>query len=348
MSSARRVLCLAPIRKAGKVFYVPRRRQQPRRRPGRFADEGRPSAMSLDYSKWDRICDDLLESDDEKELKRGQNKPKVTTFGKPTRVTISPSGPVASSPSGAAATSPSGAAARPPSGPAATSSPDVAAAPASGGVAASPPPRKARAELDDPKFYRNGSRFDAYCWSQDADQVTLSVFLPQGTQTKQISASLSPTVELGGSGSGGADTRNESKMRLCVKLDGKAIVEGLLAYAVLIDEDADGGIDWELKGARGSGRRRWIATMRKVSPVANARIWWNRLFEQEPKIDVTQIQDRRKASKSMKSLWDDAHRMFREKVRTFFARAYTHTHTRTHTYTTAVKRAHHRGPWWSS
>eukprot|EP00658_Telonema_sp_P-2_P067521 TRINITY_DN5643_c0_g1_i1.p1 TRINITY_DN5643_c0_g1~~TRINITY_DN5643_c0_g1_i1.p1 ORF type:complete len:268 (+),score=90.68 TRINITY_DN5643_c0_g1_i1:129-932(+) len=130
-------------------------------------------------------------------------------------------------------------------------------------------------------------------WCQDKGSCTLSVWVPAGTKARDT------TVRL-----------NQKQLGVWVK--GAAVLEGTLAHEV--EEPEDGEAEWELKDTEdGSGRRVCRVVLIKKAP-GGVTIWWPRLLDQdENDIDTTQIQGRRNVEAN-KSAWEEAHRMFRQKV----------------------------------
>jgi len=144
---------------------------------------------------------------------------------------------------------------------------------------------------------RNGSAFSTHCWSQSSEEAVVNVWVPTGTRAKKVHVSLS----------------KGSNPLIKVAVDGKDVLTGTLAYNIVRDEDFDAGIDWQIKDYD-SKRRRVILTFVKDCPIKGARIWWKMFLKGQKPISTETIEDRKPASKGNKKLWEEAHRMFRDKV----------------------------------
>lgn len=54
-------------------------------------------------------------------------------------------------------------------------------------------------------------------------------------------------------------------------------------------------------------------TIKKKSPFSDATIWWSRVFENDPEIDVSTISERR-VNSTFQDNWNEAHKLFKEKI----------------------------------
>ncbi|KAJ9468000.1 Low complexity protein [Diplonema papillatum] len=162
--------------------------------------------------------------------------------------------------------------------------------------AAAPPGSRARASAT-----RNGGVVDArgLFWAQDQDTVTVHFVVDPGTKAKAVSAAVAPP------------------RGLVVSVAGSelpAVAGRQLAFAVESDEEGSSDVDWELV-ADEQGRRCLKVVLRKAHP-AGTRAWWDRVFVGDPAIPADAIVDRSLAkAEEAKKVWEDAHRMFREKVK---------------------------------
>lgn len=166
-------------------------------------------------------------------------------------------------------------------------------------------------------------------WSQDRLEVGFSVAF-DGTQI----ASRDIQVEVKGAlnykdrfaavgGNKPIDTDNaSSKGELIVRASSTVLFKGHLAYSIYLPENEE-EVDWEID-ATDPNKKLVKITLLKALPMQGLTIWWSKPFLSYPEIDVVndiQDRDKKKTSKSaknheqMKAVWDEAHRMFKEKVK---------------------------------
>eukprot|EP00466_Bigelowiella_natans_P014388 jgi/Bigna1/85272/estExt_fgenesh1_pg.C_30119 len=219
--------------------------------------------MALDYSKWDKMVAEM--SDEEEEEPR---RPNVTYLGKPTSVTI---------------------------GGGEQRTPGESTVARIGTLSKQEKDKQGDIKSRSISLSRNGNSFEKYCWSQDKEEVQLSVWIESGIGSKRVKVVVS-----------------KDKKRLDIKLDKNIYLSGELAYDVEVDEDYDGGVEWQLDSVE--SRRRIAITLKKKCPIQGATLWWSRFFKREEKVDTAKIKDRRKGSKGMKEAWEEAHKLFRAKV----------------------------------
>eukprot|EP00465_Bigelowiella_longifila_P015041 CAMPEP_0185267046 /NCGR_PEP_ID=MMETSP1359-20130426/33209_1 /TAXON_ID=552665 /ORGANISM="Bigelowiella longifila, Strain CCMP242" /LENGTH=229 /DNA_ID=CAMNT_0027857217 /DNA_START=56 /DNA_END=745 /DNA_ORIENTATION=+ len=141
----------------------------------------------------------------------------------------------------------------------------------------------------------NGNSLEKYCWSQDKEEVQLSIWIETGIGAKRVGVVV-----------------DKDNKRLDIKVDNKIYLSGELTYDVEVDEDYDGGIEWQLDSVE--SKRRIAITLKKKCPIQGATLWWSRCFKREEKLDTSKIKDRRKGSKGMREAWEEAHKLFRAKV----------------------------------
>jgi len=97
-----------------------------------------------------------------------------------------------------------------------------------------------------------------------------------------------------------------------------SLSEKLLHNVYIGDEDDGPGVesltpDWELTTYAGT-RRYLSVTLLKATPMPGVTVWWSRVFESgKEDIDVVRAGGGGGGAK-MKEVWDEAHRMFKEKV----------------------------------
>ena len=176
---------------------------------------------------------------------------------------------------------------------------------------------------------RNGSYTDLYHWDQGKNDITLRIKVPPTTQAKFVKITLL-----------------EDKT-LIVTIANDIILNKKLKYTIILTdciEDDSSFIDWELLTIL--DQKYIVLAFLKQSPIPNAIFWWDRVFEDDVPIDVTKLDIRLSSgtsnigssttqatnaegneaqdttatcnnttSSSSNSVWDQAHAMFLEKIR---------------------------------
>lgn len=274
---------------------------------------------ALNYSKWDKIGDDLSESENEEfsedeeyeedriykeqeakrraevEAKAEKDKEKDKARAVPTAT----SGGAAAGAGGGGVAGQGGAAGK--------------AGKAGGG--------------EEAKLRENGGEAEGHVWSQDQKEVVVSVFAPPGTRAKDLVVSLVPSPD---AGKGKPSAQNQAAPpRLSVSLQGKSLVDKELAYPVQTGEDA---LDWQVMDSPAARKEPSSApsrlvriTMRKKVPgdsdlstlprEAGLILWWKRVFSGDEAIDVAAIPARQaKHMNNNQAIWQEAHAQFREMV----------------------------------
>ena len=299
----------------------------------------------VDYSKWDKMANEMSDSDEE-----NGNHPEVTTFDEPQSVTFG--GPPDSHASEGRDDPGNADVAAPIDGSAGA----AAAAVAAGSTATAAPGPKVQAPINNEQLAENGAavwgdaggggRVLQYVWRQARAEVTVVVPVPPGTRARDVEVSLSAKPETIAEGvadlirvsvkAAGADGGDGSSAGAAGQMSGAGLLspllEGELAFQAKLDaQEAEGQVDWELKdypgttvardtaaaggeeGSTGSGDRRGVeVVLRKHCPVPNATVWWKSLLKGEPEIDVSTIKGR--ATNNHQSVWEEALGMFKEKV----------------------------------
>lgn len=151
----------------------------------------------------------------------------------------------------------------------------------------------------------DGALTDNYAWTQDADSVIVSVFLPAGAMARDVNVAL-----LGGK-------------TLRVTHEGALVLDGTLFAAVLPPPPEDeGALDWEIKDvpADPAARRAVRVTLEKEPVLGGAAImWWKAALAGEPEIDISNLRGRSKrkqaAAASFMENFAKAKEMFAEKMR---------------------------------
>ena len=167
-------------------------------------------------------------------------------------------------------------------------------------------------------------------WSQDRHEVIFSIsfdFL------KILSRDIRVEVKGGLSysdrfaavgGSKVTDQDSDGKGEIHVKTTtGINIFRGHLAYSIYLPEGEE-EVDWEID-ATDPNKKLIKITLLKALPMQGLTIWWSKPMVKYPEIDVVRdIQgrgndnnrdDSTSKQEQMKAVWDEAHRLFREKVK---------------------------------
>ena len=179
-------------------------------------------------------------------------------------------------------------------------------------------------------LYRNGSYTDLYHWDQGKNDITLRIKVPSTTLAKFIKITLL-----------------EDKS-LIVTISNDILLNEKMKYNVVLTDCIENDrsfIDWELLTIL--DQKYIVLTFLKQSPIPNAIFWWDRVFEDDVPIDVTKLDIRLSSSStsnisssttqatkaegseakdttvtgstssstSSSSVWDQAHAMFLEKIR---------------------------------
>jgi len=104
--------------------------------------------------------------------------------------------------------------------------------------------------------------------------------------------------------------------------DNNEIISGILSNEIIKNSDDEDAIDWEILSIKPQNfilngisnfTRILEITLKKKTPFSDAIIWWSKVFENEPEIDVTMIKDRQVKS-TFQQNWDEAHKLFKEKI----------------------------------
>lgn len=156
----------------------------------------------------------------------------------------------------------------------------------------------------------NGGVTESYTWSQTSHEAFIRKIVPSDLKASNVSVKFEP--------SSGYLSASDTKSNIC-------LFEGNMSYKVEIDaDDQIGSVQWELvtvsessvRNGQKVDHRVLEITMKKVSPIPRSIIWWKNVFVGSSEIDVTAIAGRGSASKESASVWDEAHKLFREKIAT--------------------------------
>ena len=156
----------------------------------------------------------------------------------------------------------------------------------------------------------NGGITDNFTWSQDRYEVCLRRTVRSELKASYIQIDFNPV---------------ENSLSVGDLSTGVNFFEGVLRYKFEINEQELCPIQWELvtlasqPSSNSSDRRDQRVleiVFKKVSPIPGSIIWWKMVFIGDPEIDVTTIAGRGKVSTEVSSAWDEAHKLFREKIAT--------------------------------
>jgi hypothetical protein len=204
-------------------------------------------------------------------------------------------------------------------------------APAQGATAtaaAAPPPAAApapetSAAVRPSKLSRNGGRTQRYMWSQEKQDVSVSVLAPAGTSAKAVVVVLEEKhIKVGVTDGKGASGRTW-------------LISGQLYHPVEAPTDPT-DIDWEIRDlspeeyaaqllagdetaqsdgqAPAAQRPRVIVVSFKKKVPHGVVLWWKGLLKGDATIDVTKIAGRGAVNKDAASAWAQAHAQFQENV----------------------------------
>jgi len=268
----------------------------------------------IDYSKWDKMdfSDDESASSD--------NAPRVTRLNEPSRVTYSSDGVNVESSTHATVSH--------------TTQTKVATK-TSISSAEEGNIRIGLMTKNGASFVDPDTKYESF-WSQDRSEVVLCILYDQSSiDSCDIRVHVTGAVNYEGrhsavggfDGSQNTDGVEGSKGKVVVSAVGRdsPILEGHLAYPTHLSEGED-EVDWEIDVTDPSKKIIRI-TLLKAVPMQGLTVWWSRPLLHFPEIDVVSgIEDRdmpssSKSSKNKnqqeqwKDSWDEAHRMFRDKVK---------------------------------
>lgn len=174
-------------------------------------------------------------------------------------------------------------------------------------------------------------------WSQNRYEVILSIVFDHNIISSRdicvkVFGGLSYNDRfsaVGGTRQVTDDEKSDSMGKIQVKTkDGLVMFEGDLAYPIYFSEGEDEEVDWEIETAKTIPEKKMVkVTLLKALPMQGLTIWWNKPVIDYPEIDVVKDIDGRSRGEAvggktsskqeqMKAAWDEAHRLFREKVKT--------------------------------
>jgi hypothetical protein len=150
----------------------------------------------------------------------------------------------------------------------------------------------------------NGGITSKFTWSQDRHEVCIQREILPSVKASDISVIFDAS---------------EYKLSVTDKNNGE-LFSGILRYKFEInEEDSLSPIQWELKDISnndGQNYRIFIIDFKKVSPIPGSIIWWKNVFVDDDEIDVSIIPGREKPSKEVAGAWDEAHKLFKDRLAT--------------------------------
>lgn len=288
---------------------------------------GKSTSSGIDYSKWDKM--DYGDSSDESANEEEPGRPRVTRLDGPSKVTRDADGVITIDSSSSASASAAAAASVPAkmNDKSITSAATAATAPSNmaSNTGAAPQIFKSSQPTLDERLTKNGGHFSdeqtqsRIFWSQDRHEVIVSIeFDAKKIKSRNIRVEVNGMLPYGEReaavvSGGGAEAYG--KLRVTAKLDDRGenttLLEGNLTHKIHLAEDED-DIEWEILSE--DNRKLARITLRKAVPMAGVVLWWDQILQHRPKIDLSSIDGRAKQSVGMESAWEEAHRLFKEKV----------------------------------
>ena len=296
----------------------------------------------LDYSKWDKMDFSDDEDDDGQDTISSSHGPRVTRLDGPSRVTCTPNGSVeiqenASVPTTTMTTT------NVPAVDVSNDSLETNTIPSRNPKSSTIAPH----EVDriEKRLTKNGGSYldpatkNTIFWSQDRKEVILTISYDfKSIRSKDIRVNLSGAIPyqdrcaaVSNPNSTASDANPDSKGSLTV-MGGErqeiVLLQGELPHFVYLSEGEE-EMDWEID-VTDPDRKLIKITFLKAVPMSGVVIWWSRPLLHFPEIDVVKdIEGRGSMSKGdvspsvsvpskqeqMKEAWEEAHRMFREKIK---------------------------------
>lgn len=114
----------------------------------------------------------------------------------------------------------------------------------------------------------------------------------------------------------------DDKKLSIISKDSRDLLSGTLSQNIVRNHEDEDAIDWEIVSIKPqnfllSGINNFTRfleiTLKKKSPFADAIIWWNKVFENDPDIDISTISERQ-VNSSFQDNWNEAHKLFKEKI----------------------------------
>jgi hypothetical protein len=171
------------------------------------------------------------------------------------------------------------------------------------------------------KLTRNGAERAGHLWRQTEAEVEVCVLLPRATRARDVRPELVAADPLSSQQQTLVVHRSRALAGASASATAAAepppVFLAALAYPVLQPASAE-ELAWEVtdyEPASAGGRRVLRVTLQKEMP-QGIIVWWERAIDGEPATDTTVFPDRKRAAAVQKQqdVWNEAQRMFREKV----------------------------------
>ncbi len=283
----------------------------------------------IDYSKWDKM--DFSDDDEESTDSAQRQVPRVTRLDEPSRVTCNPDGSVNITEATTATPNEKS------QSQGSYSLVEQIAFTSSSEAKSNDTSVGQRIGL----LTRNGGSFldpstnvESF-WSQDRHEVVFCVaFDPSKIMSRDICVKVKGALNFvdrfaavgGDKVIDSQNTKSKSKGEINITtVNGSNIFRGHLAYSIYLPEGEE-EVDWEIDAT--DPRKKLIKiTLLKALPMQGLTIWWSKPMLNYPEIDVLKdIEGRGDQSgregtttqskqEQMKATWDEAHRLFREKIK---------------------------------
>lgn len=155
---------------------------------------------------------------------------------------------------------------------------------------------------------QNGAVTQHFTWSQDRQEVCIRRIISSSLKASHLRISYDPC---------------ENTLSVNNTQTGLDLFSGILRYKFVMNDDDDlCPVPWELvtlpnsNAVEGNGIRVLEIILKKASPIPGSIIWWKNVFVTDPEIDVTSIPGRGKVSEEVAGAWDEAHKLFKERIAT--------------------------------
>lgn len=146
----------------------------------------------------------------------------------------------------------------------------------------------------------NGADNGLFVWSQTPDDVCLRIRCVSKTKPKEVSVSLASSGQL--------VVKIASVVALDKKLDNPVWDDDLSPFASE-DERFNRAMTWEVEDFEAA--RCVSVRLCKRSPSPGVKMWWRRVFVDDPhEVDVSKIEARRKGQLVGSDVWNAAHEAF--------------------------------------
>lgn len=276
------------------------------------------SSKGIDYSKWDNI--DVSDSEEEEEE---VTLPRVTKFDAPSTISTNKDGTVTVSAD------------------ADDSSKSNVESSQNGGlrniefISECQVKRMKKLTEGGDHFIDSNSKSEVF-WSQDRHEVIISVaFNSKRIRPKDVlvtATGVLPYSQKSSAVGSGQNSSGEGCGTIFIEaekeysLERTVLLKGILPHSVHFSEEED-EIDWEIddylphnetfKGENSNVVDKLVrVSLHKAVPMMGVSVWWSQPLTHCSKIDINSIEGRRESDRKiqLKEVWDEAHKMFREKV----------------------------------